>query len=357
MILSKVRRSVISEEIPQSHIKLAATATGGADAEHSPYYRRLLSSGYKGFIQGTIGGATLYGVFGAIIGAAVAGIAILFGGVIASTAWLAVPIFAGYGILKGAGTFGQIGSTAAIFAEGAEMRERRGALLDRLHVTESQQEADEIVKALHEDAKEKPIKNLFHWKAILIGAVIGAAVLLLASYAMPHLLSSLMGAAEAAKVVGAAGATGVAEATGAAGAAARFFAAIGEGSILMGIGAVVGALAGATIGIDRSYIRRWFDLSENIVYDPSESRQRTRNRQLEATRLSRIAEGEGKEQDAKTKPIEVVEPQPTAAAKPQPTGLSRGKEDDTPPRVKVQTAGLERAYLESPAAALRAPVV
>jgi hypothetical protein len=261
---------------------------------------------------------------------------LLIPGIAASTAFFAIPIFGALGILKGATTFGQIGSTAAIFAEGAEMRERRGALLDRLHVTESQQEADEIIKALHEDAKERPMKKIFHWKTILIGAAIGAAVLSLAFFAMPHLLTGLIG-------------------TGAEGIAADFVKAIHKApSWLPAIGAVVGAIGGATIGIDRNYIRRWFDLSENIVYDASESRHRTRERQLEAGRFSRIAEGEGKDQDAKTKPIEVVE-QP-AAAKPQPTSLSRGKEDDTPPRVKVQTAGLERAYLESPAA-LRAPVV
>jgi hypothetical protein len=344
LVLSKIRSSVISEEIPQSHIKLAATATGGADAEHSPYYRRLLSSGYKGFIQGTIGGATLYGGFGAIIGSVVTVTALAAGAGLA--ALFAIPVFAGLGLLKGANTFGTIGSTAAIFAEGAEMRERRGALLDRLHVTESQKEADEIIKALHEDTKEKPLKKLFHWKAILIGATIGAVVFSLASFAVPHLLSGILGTTIMS-------ATQITAATDLSW-AQQFVNSITINPWLTGmVSAVIGAVGGATIGIDRQYIRRWFDLSENIVYDPAESQQRTRERQIEAGRLSRIAEGEGKDQAAATKPIEVVE----QATTPKPTSspLSRSKEDNTSPKVKVQTTGLERAALESPA--LRAPVV
>jgi hypothetical protein len=344
LLLSKVRRSVISEEIPQSHIKLAATATGGADAEHSPYYRRLLSSGYKGFIQGTIGGSTLYGGFGAIIGSVVAFTALASGAGLA--ALFAIPVFAGLGLLKGANTFGTIGATAAIFAEGAEMSERRGALLDRLHVTQSQQEADEIIKALHEDTKEKPLKKLFHWKALLIGATIGAVVFSLASFAVPHLLSGILGTTIMS-------ASQIAAATDLSW-AQQFVNAIARNPWVTGlVSAVIGAVGGATIGIDRQYIRRWFDLSENIVYDASESLQRTRERQIEAGRLSSIAEVEGKESDAKTKPIEVAEQ--TTTPKPNPMPLSRSKEDNASPKVKVQTAGLERAALEYPA--LRAPVV
>lgn len=55
-----------------TELKLQSTPTGGIDAAHSPYYRRLLSAGYKGYLQGTIGGASLYGTMGLVIGGLVA---------------------------------------------------------------------------------------------------------------------------------------------------------------------------------------------------------------------------------------------------------------------------------------------
>ncbi len=58
--------------IETTEMKLKTTPTGGVSGEHSPYYRRLLSAGYKGFLQGTIAGSGLYGLFGAAIGALIA---------------------------------------------------------------------------------------------------------------------------------------------------------------------------------------------------------------------------------------------------------------------------------------------
>lgn len=329
------KESVINVEIPQSHIKLATTATGGADAEHSPYYRRLLSAGYKGFIQGSIGGGALYGGFGAVVGTAV-GFTMLFTSGLGLASFVAIPLFAGLGIMKGANAFGQIGSTAAIFAEGAEMRERRGALLDRLHVTESQKEADEIIKTLHEEAQEKPLQKIFHLKTMIIGAVIGAAMLSLISLALPHVL------------------IGAIKTEAATGIASKLLTAIVNNPFLTGVvSAVIGAVGGATIGIDRGYIRRWFDLSENIVYDQTESMERARQRQREAGRLSRIAEGETpKKEDISGQTVTFKEAAPKESAI-----LLHHQNEVPPPKVKVHTANLEHAPLMKYEQAMRTPVV
>ena len=49
------------DKVSQEHIKLLSTPTAGVPGENSPYYRKLISAGYKGYLQGTVGGATLYG--------------------------------------------------------------------------------------------------------------------------------------------------------------------------------------------------------------------------------------------------------------------------------------------------------
>ncbi|MEJ0010100.1 MAG: hypothetical protein WDN72_06060 [Alphaproteobacteria bacterium] len=59
-------------DISGAELTLRTTPTAGVSGEHSPYYRRLLSSGYKGYLQGSLGGATFYGVIGLAIGAAIA---------------------------------------------------------------------------------------------------------------------------------------------------------------------------------------------------------------------------------------------------------------------------------------------
>lgn len=259
---------------------------------------------------------------------------------IGPAAFFAVPLFTGLGIMKGASTFGQIGSTAAIFAEGAELRERRGALLDRLHITQSQQEADEILKTLNEEAKEKPPQKIFHWKSMIVGALIGAAILSLVAYVMPNLIVGMLG-------------KGALE-----GAAGTFLTKLTSNPwLLTPVSAVVGAVGGATIGVDRHYIRRWFDLSENIVYDSSESRRRSQERQQEAARLSRIAESGEHQKAADASPIAITPASPPAPPASIPASTARGSGEESQPKVKVHTTGLERTTLASYEQAMRAPVM
>ena len=78
-----------------AQLTLMTTPTGGASGEHSPYYRRLLSAGYKGFLQGTIGGALIYGLIGTALGCLIAG---LFAGTwlsIAGLSLMTVGLYAG----------------------------------------------------------------------------------------------------------------------------------------------------------------------------------------------------------------------------------------------------------------------
>ena len=276
--------------IPESHIRLVATPTAGLPAEHSPYYRRLVSAGYKGFLQGNIAGASLYGVLGAAVGLIGAlAITTVTGG---TAAFIAVPLLGGYGLMKGATTFGQIGSNAAQLAEYAEMNERRNALLDRLYETPSKDEAAEIRKLLREDAVDKAPSKLFHFRTTLIGAIIGAAVIAGLVYfggttlvatelgqSILHMLEPI--------VTESAIATDITTkmmtiATGALG-------------NVVAVGAALGAAAGATIGLDRGWIRRWFDVSEGAVHERDYYEKMTQEREREAVKLHRIGQNEMQE--------------------------------------------------------------
>ncbi|MBN8543014.1 MAG: hypothetical protein J0M34_01985 [Alphaproteobacteria bacterium] len=303
----------MANEIPQSHVKLATTATGGAGGEHSPYARRVLSAGYKGLIQGSIGGAALYGTFGAVIGTVVAiGLSLT---PVGAAAWLAIPLIGGAGVLKGADTFGTISAQASMHAETAEMNERRRAIGDRLQETTSQKEADELVKLLHEESKETPPHEFFHWKPVLIGIAIGVALgLLMSMPPMSGVLHFVIG--DLAKhIVGTAGA-----------------------AMLAGTGAAIGGLAGATIGIDRYYIRQWFDTTESVVHDTDKARDRTFERQLEAARLAEIERTE------------------TGKGRPTPTPqrhVMNFRDETPPPRVRVEKQSIEAERLMTPEEALR----
>jgi hypothetical protein len=317
----------LTKEIPQSHIRLATTATSGAGGEHSPYYRRLLSSGYKGFIQGTIGGATLYGTFGLAIGAALA-IGLSF---VTPLAWLAIPACGLMGVAKGADTFGRIGSTAAIYAEGAEMNERRRALLDRLQETNSQKEADEIINLLQKESHEENPESAIHWKAVLVGALLGALVIggmTAIGLAFPELaFHSIEGIAET--VLHGAVNPALLVPVGAS------------------IGAAVGGLAGAAIGIDRHYIRKWFDVSEDVVHDSGKTQSAAISRQREATRLHEISKTDT--QDAK--PFDVQAPSVS------PLVVRYNAEDQTKPRVKVEAGAAHTERLKTAEEAMKTPAV
>lgn len=324
----------MAEEIPQSHIKLATTVTAGAGGEHSPYYRRMLSAGYKGLIQGTIGGATLYGTFGAGIGALV-GVGLMFVPGVNLLGFAAIPIMAAAGMYKGADTFGSVGAHAAIYAEGAEMNERRRALLDRLSETNSQKEADEILNLLHQEAKEKPPEKMFHWKAMLVGAALGGiATMLLLTPAAAGALHFIVGPLTEA-IMGAGITAAVAPALAA--------------TITAGVGIAIGALAGATIGIDRYYIRKWFDASEDLVHDPEKSQSAALGRQQEANRLHAISKTDTSEpQQARIDTRSVA-----GVNQPQ---VQRYDDETHRPRVRVDSAGAQRETLMSAEEAMKIPL-
>lgn len=259
-------------ELTGTQLKLRSTPTAGLDGEHSPYYRRLLSAGYKGFLQGTIGGSTLYGGLGLAVGALVAAPAFFLVG---PAAFAMVPVMGGLGIMKGASTFGNIGSLAAISAESAEMSEKRRYLLDRYHelpdTPEHDAEANKIQEILgRQHIAEKP-ENMFHWKTVAIGAALGAAVAF-GLLTVPGFHVLITPAIEA---------VGVAMGMSHAAAAASFL----PSAIGVGIGTMLGAATGATIGLDRYYVRKWFDFSESVVHDPSTQERNMQARQREVESL------------------------------------------------------------------------
>jgi hypothetical protein len=264
-----------AEQIPGSHVKLFATPTSGLPAEHSPYFRKLISAGYKGYIQGNVAGASLYGVLGAVVGA-VTGLALL--PFVGPAGFAAVPALFGLGIMKGADTFGKIGSNAAQLAEFAEMNEHRRALLDRLDETPSENEAQEIRKILHEDLIDKKPKDFIHWRTAIVGALVGAAAFVSLAYLGVH---TEVGHGLVELVKGFIGADAVAVMTaGSTGLSATFLSAAGA----------LGAAVGSMIGIDRGWIRRWFDFSEDIVHDRQHYEEISHQRAIEVSRLHDISQ-------------------------------------------------------------------
>lgn len=275
-------------QIPESHVKLYATATSGVPAEHSHYYRKLISAGYKGYIQGNVAGATLYGVLGGLVGAAV-GVALWPVAAIGTAGFVAVPIMAGLGVMKGADTFGKIGSNAAQLAQFAETNERRRALLDLLDETPSYAEAEEIKRLLQEDTIEKPPEKLFHWKTALVGAIIGGALIAglaaLGIYGLdPHTIletvSSIGGEAVTAAEIG-----------GHSAAAHGASTALAAGPTL-GIAGAIGAGLGSMIGLDRGWIRQWFNLSETTIHDSQHYQEYSKERAHEVAKLNAISQQE-----------------------------------------------------------------
>lgn len=320
----------MANEIPQSHAKLATTAARGVGGEHSPYARRSLSAGYKGLIQGAIGGATLYGTFGAAIGTIVS-VGLFFALGMNPAAFWAIPIIAGLGAYKGADTFGNISAYASVAAETSEINERRTALNERLHETTSQKEADEIIRLLHEDTKAKIPEHAFHWKTAIIGAVLGAVIIggivgLLGVF--PHIGIHILADTAIA---------GMLEGTALAGSLAASAA----------LGAAVGGLAGATIGIDREYIRGHFDKVDKILSDPENTKSAAIERQREAAKLSELARGDSQDMQIQLAP-----------SKPQQGQFSKGGDSEThqPPRVKVDKTTVQQERLMSAEEAIRIPL-
>ncbi len=271
-----------------AQLTLHNTPTGGVPGEHSQYYRRLLSAGYKGFLQGTIGGATLYGFMGGLIGSVVAG-SLFFGGIIGGAA--VVPIIAtltGVGLYKGASTFGNIGSIAAITAESTEINVKSGYLLDRYYglpdKPEYYAEAREIERQLNELHETKPPKQIFHWKTVFACALLGAAIMVGLAYFAPFLLESLhiVTLLQDAKLL-----------TDAAAAASAIHSIAAPAALA--VAGAIGALAGVMIGLDRYYVRRWLDVSENLLHDAAETKEAQRERAKEVERLVKASPTRGAE--------------------------------------------------------------
>ena len=250
-----------------TELKLQSTPTGGVDASHSPYYRRLLSAGYKGYLQGTIGGASLYGALGLVIGGLIAAPLLISGSLGFATAAALAAAFGGAGIIKGASTFGTIGSTAAINAESADLSEQRRYLLDRYYDLPEGPEGDREAEAIKQElmrereGRDKP-PPFFHWQTALIGAALGAALVLGFMYFSGAALTGVGSAALATTIEGAIESVlHISITHGTATALAGI-----TTSALAATATFGGALLGSTIGIDRYYIRKWFDHTEGVVH-------------------------------------------------------------------------------------------
>lgn len=252
-------------DLTTTQLKLRTTPTAGVASEQSPYYRRLLSAGYKGFLQGTVGGSTLYGVIGAAIGGLVALPLLAVPGV-GVAALALIPAMGGLGLYKGAATFGNIGSFAAITAESAEMSEKRRYLLDRYYelpdTPEFDKEAEQIRNLLAKQHESRAPHEMFHWRTVAVGAAIGTAVSLLFLASAPALAAIgghfvLLEAAHTA--VGAA--------------------------LTTVVGTALGALSGGVIGLDRYYVRNWLDKSANLMNDTRHIEEQIREREQEIEQL------------------------------------------------------------------------
>lgn len=326
-------------------VKLQTTPTGGESGEHSAYGRRLMSAGYKGFLQGTLAGAGLYGFFGLAIGAMIALPAMAVPSLGVAALWL-VPAAAGVGVLKGASTFGNIASVAAISAEAADLQEQRRYLLDRYYDLPDGPEGDKQAEIIKQELanlnhSEKP-RHMFHWKTVAICAAVGA----LAAFAftgplvglLEHgpILSALETVAHTFHLGGLFGATGAITAVGTA------------------IGTAFGALAGATIGVDRQYIRGWFDGAEKLLHDDSHSRDAAvaRIQQIDRLKIAAAADKETKLILERGGSLRAEQPQATAPAvwtPPPTTELDR-------PATKIAAMHYEQPML-APTQAINAPAI
>lgn len=330
-----------------TELKLKTTPTGGAEAHVSPYYRRLVSAGYKGFLQGTIGGASLYGFLGLAVGG-MAALALGPVGLIPSAAaWLLIPACTGYGIFKGAATFGQIGSTAAINAESADLSEQRRYLLDRYYDLPEGPEGDREAKAIQQELKERASehaapKHMFHWKTVAVCTAVGAALVLVGLAVSGLLMGSPLAAPPVIEFLHGIGfplATKLGEV-------------FATSTALASAGALVGAFAGATVGLDRYYIRKWFDHTQDIVHPSSHVDYGLGERHKQVQRLQQAAKEDEKTKqhmaalDAVT-PTAALDATPkTMVAAPKPPVASLDKEAPTKPENKVSKATLERRVAE-----------
>lgn len=269
--------------------KLLKTPSGDV---HAPLFRKLVSAGYKGHLGGVFGGGALYGLIASVIGLVIA-VPLAFapiaasGAMVGGAAFLLVPIMGGLGVWHGVKTFAHIGTTAAILAEGGEIREKRGHLLDRYYdPSTSAEERKEIQKLLDEQLEPTMPDKMFHWKTALFGAAIIGGVALLASLGIMYLgegleLSHLLGKGAAQALTD----MGLAKAV-TSGAATAFTLAAPAVAIITAIGAAIGAF----VGLDREYVRRWLDHSEGLLNDPKKQKEHLITKVQEVQRLTEAAE-------------------------------------------------------------------
>lgn len=313
-----------------TEMKLRTTPTGGVAGEHSPYYRRLLSAGYKGLIQGTIGGAGFYGALGLAIGTLIAIPAMVLVPGLGLGALMMIPAAGGLGVAKGASTFGNIGSIAAINAESADMAEQRRILLDRYYELpdgpEGDKQAELIMQELNMVAHPEPHHPLFHWKTVAVGALIGGALALSVALAVASGGASIFADTALFHTVAEVLEFGGVHALGAH--------AVGA-TVVTAIGTAVGALAGATIGIDRHYIRHWFDGAEKLLHDEGHANEATHKRSLQVQRLREAAKADHETQRILERRREMYYPESATLAQ-------------APAPVPVQPAVLAGAEQPSP---------
>ncbi len=324
-------------------LKLKSTPTGGVEAAQSPYFRRLMSAGYKGSLQGMISGGSLYGAIGTVIGGIVAA-PLLIGSVAAWPVALSlVALTGGIGVLTGAGEFGNIGSTAAINAEAADMSEQRRYLLDRYNELPEGPAGDKEAEAIRQElARSASDVNptpppFFHWKTVAVCAAAGALLAfgfmalapaaILADVGILGMMHTALGATYGASMVG-------------------------------GMGALAGALAGSVVGIDRYYVRKWFDHTENIVHESSHKEGALVERSLQVARLQAAAQADNQTKIAMAAAAEKTPIVTVPAPVPVPASLDAAPvaaNDNPPPTNKVSSVALDQRLadiqkaMESPA--------
>ncbi|MEJ0010099.1 MAG: hypothetical protein WDN72_06055 [Alphaproteobacteria bacterium] len=179
------------------------------------------------------------------------------------------------GMMKGAHTFGQIGSLAAISAESAEMGERRRYLLDRYYALPNDRaydaEAEQIQRMLTSQHDAPRPTSMFHWKTVLLCAALGAIVC--TGFALLPATAPAIGTLFSNTILGEL----VASLPG------------GLATISGAIGVAAGTLTGAVIGLDRHYVRTWFDKTETFVSDPDGNRVEMMARERELRKLEEVS--------------------------------------------------------------------
>lgn len=246
-----------------------ARAKGLPETDEGPYYHKTWWEGYKGGVKGLLGGLLLGTCVGSVIGAGAGGLMLSLGLLeSAATIPAIIAAFAAGGMLLGAEEFSTVGIVTGANAaahEEAEIRSKKelgravGALKAELAEIkalvqgkpepEAKKAKDEVKAAIapeetftrttHADHNHSEGFKPIFWKVAAIGAVIGGlAGALLAYGQVPAHLLDLVGHQAAESLT------------------ANFTQALVATT-------TVGAMAGASFGINRDIFRRAFDLTDH----------------------------------------------------------------------------------------------